>query len=384
MGIFRQFPYSNFHEMNMDEILKILKTMEEEWDATKAEWASYKDFIDNYFDNLDVSEEVLAALRVMAGDGTLETVMSPTIASETADWLAANITPTTPAVDASLSVSGAAADAAETGKVRSNLMSLIEIPPNSKAVWDYSANVLTIPQGMITYRSYSYALYAQTVTMSSNKYGVLYYDHTNREIKSAEFNVHFDPDSVVGVYYRQNIYINGLNNVEVINTTTNAYDKGVAIVANRYGGFSVENGEINIPQGFYIFNGTARALAAQAVTIPSNQYSAYLLQIDPTTDVIYTTDYGSKDSEDPAIGFGYVNAVYINGLGGTMFNNNIVALNNVMLSGSDTDSGYIYYDRINKIIKLNRGGFYVPPNGVKINVAAQTLDISGITTTYGA
>ena len=25
MGIFRQFPYSNFHDMNMDEILKIVK-----------------------------------------------------------------------------------------------------------------------------------------------------------------------------------------------------------------------------------------------------------------------------------------------------------------------------------------------------------------------
>ena len=26
MGVFRQFPYSNFHEMNMDEIIKVIKT----------------------------------------------------------------------------------------------------------------------------------------------------------------------------------------------------------------------------------------------------------------------------------------------------------------------------------------------------------------------
>lgn len=115
MGIFRQFPYSNFHEMNMDEIIKIMRQMQDEWAATKAEWASYKDFIDNYFANLDVSEEVLAALRVFAADGTLNQIMDPTIATETAAWLAEHITPTTPPVDSSLTVAGAAADAKVVG-----------------------------------------------------------------------------------------------------------------------------------------------------------------------------------------------------------------------------------------------------------------------------
>ena len=38
MGVFRQFPYSNFHEMNMDEIIKIIKNMLEEWAQYHAEW----------------------------------------------------------------------------------------------------------------------------------------------------------------------------------------------------------------------------------------------------------------------------------------------------------------------------------------------------------
>ena len=38
MGIFRQFPYSNFHEMNMDEIIKIVKNMLEEWATYHATW----------------------------------------------------------------------------------------------------------------------------------------------------------------------------------------------------------------------------------------------------------------------------------------------------------------------------------------------------------
>lgn len=38
MGIFRQFPYSNFHEMNMDQILKITKDLENEWAQFQEDW----------------------------------------------------------------------------------------------------------------------------------------------------------------------------------------------------------------------------------------------------------------------------------------------------------------------------------------------------------
>lgn len=116
MGIFQQFPYSNFHEMNLDQIIKIMREMQDEWAATKAEWASYKDFIDNYFANLDVSEEVLEALQAMAASGELNTIVDPTIIAAVTAWLADHITqPTTPAIDTSLTIAGAAADAKATG-----------------------------------------------------------------------------------------------------------------------------------------------------------------------------------------------------------------------------------------------------------------------------
>lgn len=116
MGIFRQFPYSNFHDMNMDPIIKIMREMQDDWEATKTEWASYKEYIDNYFKNLDVSDEVLRAMRMFAEDGTLNDIMDPTIAKETAAWLAEHITtPETVVIDSSLTVEGAAADAKATG-----------------------------------------------------------------------------------------------------------------------------------------------------------------------------------------------------------------------------------------------------------------------------
>ena len=117
MGIFQQFPYSNFHEMNLDQIIKIMREMQDEWAATKAEWASYKEFIDNYFANLDVSEEVLLAIRTLASTGELNTLIDPVIISETASWLAEHITITegSTVIDDTLSIEGAAADAKATG-----------------------------------------------------------------------------------------------------------------------------------------------------------------------------------------------------------------------------------------------------------------------------
>lgn len=143
MGIFRQFPYSNFHDMNMDQIIKIMREMQDEWAATKEEWASYKDFIDNYFANLDVSEEVLQALRTMAADGSLNTVIDPTIVAATTAWLLENITqPTDPVVDKSLTISGAAADAEvagiNIGSIRIGIVNNASVVPETpfNPVWE--------------------------------------------------------------------------------------------------------------------------------------------------------------------------------------------------------------------------------------------------------
>ena len=134
MGIFQQFPYTNFHEMNLDQIIKIMREMQDEWAATKTEWADMKTFINNYFDTLDVSEEVLKALQKMALSGELGTIIDPVIATETTAWLEENITPTTPVVDASLTIEGAAADAKATGQLKPYFAGISSIPLND---WIY-------------------------------------------------------------------------------------------------------------------------------------------------------------------------------------------------------------------------------------------------------
>ena len=131
MGIFQQFPYTNFHEMNLDQIIKIMRDMQDEWEDTKTEWASYKDFIDNYFNNLDLDQETYDALIRMVNNGTFNDVVDPVIASATAAWLADNIGPTTPAIDASLTVSGAGADAAVTGDYIRKLNNYVVMASNN-------------------------------------------------------------------------------------------------------------------------------------------------------------------------------------------------------------------------------------------------------------
>ena len=59
MGIFRQFPYSNFHDMNMDQIIKIVREMLDEWVEYKAKLDTLYSDITKAFDEYGVNWEVV-------------------------------------------------------------------------------------------------------------------------------------------------------------------------------------------------------------------------------------------------------------------------------------------------------------------------------------
>ncbi len=116
----RGIPYDFNGTLSLENKFTVLfKTVQEMFKAQDELVKSYKelyDFINTYFDNLDVQEEINNKINQMAKDGSLVSIMSPTISSETTKWLATNITnPSNPPIDKSLSVSGAAADALVTG-----------------------------------------------------------------------------------------------------------------------------------------------------------------------------------------------------------------------------------------------------------------------------
>ncbi len=122
-----KYPYTDFQEYNLDWIINRIKQLTTEWAETKTEWTTMKadledlkTYILEYFDNLDVQEEINNKLDEMAADGTLLSIIKSTVeaqsAAATATWLEANITePEGVVIDTSLTVSGACADAKVTG-----------------------------------------------------------------------------------------------------------------------------------------------------------------------------------------------------------------------------------------------------------------------------
>ena len=88
MGIFRQFPYSNFHDLNLDWLLGEIKRLSMEWLETKEnleKWVedtddafkNLQDYVMNYFENLDVQEEINNKLNDMVASGEFEAIVKP-------------------------------------------------------------------------------------------------------------------------------------------------------------------------------------------------------------------------------------------------------------------------------------------------------------------
>lgn len=93
--MFNNYPYTDFHELNLDWFLAQFKelvtdwedfhtTITNEWTEVQGEWASTQEawttlynYVHNYFDNLDVQAEIDHKLDEMVADGTMETIVTP-------------------------------------------------------------------------------------------------------------------------------------------------------------------------------------------------------------------------------------------------------------------------------------------------------------------
>lgn len=130
---FFEFPHTRNYDSDLGWLIKTMHEVLDNVEAQNAaiemykQWteehvtevervaADLRNFVNTYFDNLDVQQEINSKINDMAADGSLLTLLQPPISVNVADWLAENITPTTPAVDASLTIAGAAADAKAAG-----------------------------------------------------------------------------------------------------------------------------------------------------------------------------------------------------------------------------------------------------------------------------
>lgn len=101
----------------LNNVITDVSTMGGNIDALLDSYEQLQDYVNDYFDNLDVQNEINEKLDSMATSGQLSTIIAPTIAQNVSDWLNEYADPVGSAVmvDSSLTISGAAADAKVTG-----------------------------------------------------------------------------------------------------------------------------------------------------------------------------------------------------------------------------------------------------------------------------
>ncbi|AWW06131.1 MAG: SGNH hydrolase [Podoviridae sp. ctfa10] len=68
---FENFPYCNFHDMNLDWIINQWLEMKKSFANYEDAFKDLKEFVDGYFTNLDVQDEINKKLDTMASDGSL-------------------------------------------------------------------------------------------------------------------------------------------------------------------------------------------------------------------------------------------------------------------------------------------------------------------------
>lgn len=72
-----KYPYTDFHELNLDWFLAEFKKVYVHVDDLDATVRQFTDFVTNYFNNLDVQEEINKKLDEMASDGSLSALIQP-------------------------------------------------------------------------------------------------------------------------------------------------------------------------------------------------------------------------------------------------------------------------------------------------------------------
>lgn len=71
-----EYPYTDSYRYNSDWILKTIKELAEEWKKVETDWNSLREFVENYFKTLDLTDEVEKILNKWLDDGTIERIIS--------------------------------------------------------------------------------------------------------------------------------------------------------------------------------------------------------------------------------------------------------------------------------------------------------------------
>lgn len=99
----------------LNKTMEDVETLEGDVTGLHTAYVELQAYVNEYFESLDVQEEIDNKLDEMVESGELITILQPDIANEVTEWLNENITPTSPPIDKTLSVDDAAANSKTVG-----------------------------------------------------------------------------------------------------------------------------------------------------------------------------------------------------------------------------------------------------------------------------
>lgn len=101
----------------LNKSMEDIETLNDDMTGLYTAYSELQDYVNHYFDTLDVSEEINAKLDKMAANGSLLNIIRPTIVSTTSGWITENISQETGyVIDKSLLIEDAAADSKAVGE----------------------------------------------------------------------------------------------------------------------------------------------------------------------------------------------------------------------------------------------------------------------------
>ena len=101
----------------LNNTISDVRNVEDNVDSLYNAFVQLQEWVNTYFDNLDLQEYIDNTLDEMASDGTLTDIVAPFIPDIVTEWLNEHIVPTAPVIDKTLTIEDAAADAKVTGNL---------------------------------------------------------------------------------------------------------------------------------------------------------------------------------------------------------------------------------------------------------------------------
>ena len=144
---FNNFPYTDLNDLNIDWLLRAMKEAVTTANSAMEIAQNLKTFVETYFDNLDVQEEINNKIDEMTSEGYFDNLVDEIAPTIIQAWLDSNITPTTPPVDKTLTIMGAAADSAYTGYALDGAYGVLESFGLTKIVPNIGQSIATPETG---------------------------------------------------------------------------------------------------------------------------------------------------------------------------------------------------------------------------------------------